>query len=151
MRGLATAIVLTALICVGLVIEPGRAAPMHRHGHPVADSSDTGFDALMAWSMERMHADMVVPPSGNPDRDFAAMMIPHHQGAIDMAKAELLQGTDPVLRRLAQAIIVEQAQEIAVMHRALDGLPADAIPATPTEHHLHSDAPAPARNKAPIE
>jgi uncharacterized protein (DUF305 family) len=47
------------------------------------------------------------------------MMIPHHQGAIDMAKAELTYGRDPVLRRLAQEIVVTQQQEIEVMRRAL--------------------------------
>jgi uncharacterized protein (DUF305 family) len=59
------------------------------------------------------------PMTGNPDHDFAAMMIPHHQGAIDMAKAELLYGRDPVLRRLAQEILVTQASEITVMQREL--------------------------------
>ena len=62
--------------------------------------------------------------SGNPDRDFAAMMIPHHQGAVDMAKVELQFGKNPILRRLAQGIIVEQLQEIAVMQRELRQLPA---------------------------
>ena len=59
------------------------------------------------------------PMTGDPDHDFAAMMIPHHQGAIDMAKVELLYGRDPALRRLAQEIIVTQAQEIAVMQLRL--------------------------------
>ncbi|HTX53223.1 MAG TPA: DUF305 domain-containing protein [Candidatus Baltobacteraceae bacterium] len=59
------------------------------------------------------------PMTGDPDHDFAVMMIPHHQGAIDMAKAELLYGKDPVLRRLAQEILVTQASEIDVMRRAL--------------------------------
>jgi uncharacterized protein (DUF305 family) len=45
------------------------------------------------------------------------MMIPHHQGAIDMAKAELLYGKDPVLRRLAQEIIITQNSEIQVMQQ----------------------------------
>lgn len=56
---------------------------------------------------------------GDPDYDFAAMMIPHHKGAVDMAKAELLYGKDPVLRRLAQEIIVTQEQEIEVMRMRL--------------------------------
>ena len=47
------------------------------------------------------------------------MMIPHHQGAIDMAKLELIYGRDPVLRRLAEGIIVEQQQEIELMQRYL--------------------------------
>jgi Domain of unknown function (DUF305) len=58
-------------------------------------------------------------PEGDPDRDFAAMMIPHHQGAVDMARVELQFGKNPVLRRLAQGIIVEQLQEIEVMQREL--------------------------------
>lgn len=59
------------------------------------------------------------PMTGDPDHDFAAMMIPHHQGAIDMAKAELLYGKNPTLRRLAQEIIVTQDSEIEVMKREL--------------------------------
>jgi uncharacterized protein (DUF305 family) len=62
---------------------------------------------------------MDLPFSGDVDRDFARMMIPHHQGAIDMAIAELRYGKDERLRRLAQEIIVDQQQEIAVMHLAL--------------------------------
>src|SRR5262249_52456154 len=58
----------------------------------------------------------------DPDHDFAAMMIPHHQGAVDMAKAVLLHGKDPALRRLAQEIIVTQQQEIAVMRLRLAAL-----------------------------
>lgn len=74
----------------------------------------------MMQAMERMDAGMMAPkPTGDPDRDFAAMMIPHHQGAVDMAKLELIYGRDPVLRRLAQAIIVEQQQEIELMTRSL--------------------------------
>jgi uncharacterized protein (DUF305 family) len=78
----------------------------------------------MAQAMERMHKDMSIVPSGDPDRDFAAMMIPHHQGAVDMAKVELAFGKNPVLRRLAQGIIVEQLQEIEVMQRELRQFPA---------------------------
>jgi uncharacterized protein (DUF305 family) len=71
-----------------------------------------------------MHKNMSIVPSGDPDRDFAAMMIPHHQGAVDMAKIQLQFGKDPVLRRLAQGIIVEQLQEIEVMQRQLRQLAA---------------------------
>ena len=59
------------------------------------------------------------PMTGDPDHDFAAMMIPHHQGAVDMAKVELIYGKDPVLRRLAQEIVVTQEQEIVVMSTRL--------------------------------
>ena len=76
-------------------------------------------DFQMRAAMERMDRGMAISSTGDPDRDFAAMMIPHHQGAVDMARVELQFGKDPVLRRLAQAIIVEQLQEINVMQRQL--------------------------------
>lgn len=67
--------------------------------------------------MDKAMAD--APMNGNADHDFAAMMIPHHAGAIDMAKAELACGKDPVMRRLAEEIIVEQESEIDAMNRYL--------------------------------
>jgi uncharacterized protein (DUF305 family) len=70
-------------------------------------------------AMDRMMAGMAVKPSGDVDQDFTAMMIPHHQGAIDMAQAELRHGHNEQLRRIAQEIIVEQQQEIAAMRLAL--------------------------------
>jgi uncharacterized protein (DUF305 family) len=86
------------------------AADMHQHG-ATSHGDVTTFSAVMDAAMARMHYAMrVVKPTGNPDRDFAAMMIPHHQGAIDMAEIELRFGTDERLRRLAQGIIVEQRQ-----------------------------------------
>lgn len=82
------------------------------------------FAALMEGAMNAMQAGMIrAPINGAPDHDFAVMMIPHHQGAIDMAKAELLYGKNPVLRRLAQEIIVTQGSEIAVMQAQLDRIP----------------------------
>jgi len=84
-----------------------------------AVAPDDSFSSMMAGAMTRMHAAMMTPTTGDPDRDFAVMMIPHHQGAIDMAEAELRFGKDERLRRLAQAIIVEQRQEIAVMQAIL--------------------------------
>ena len=103
------------------------AQPVMPHGHnqPAAaapDSPDAAFQREMAQAMRRMDEGMMIRPSGNADRDFAAMMIPHHQGAIDMARAELQFGRDPVLRRLAQGIIVEQQQEIELMRRRLDSM-----------------------------
>ena len=69
-------------------------------------STDRTFDQLMGDSMNVMHKGMhSAPYTGNPDRDFVTMMIPHHQGAIDMAKAILLYGKDEQLKRLAQEII----------------------------------------------
>ena len=74
------------------------------------------FMQEMNGSMERMDRQMTTAPiNGNVDHDFASMMVPHHQGAIDMAKAELIYGTDPVIRRLAQEILVDQQSEIDAM------------------------------------
>ncbi|WP_443025508.1 CopM family metallochaperone [Sphingomonas sp. PB4P5] len=78
----------------------------------------------MDTAMARMHGAMMISHSGDPDRDFARMMIPHHQGAIDMAVIELRYGKDERLRRLAQGIVVEQRQEIAVMRETLTDRPA---------------------------
>jgi uncharacterized protein (DUF305 family) len=80
------------------------------------DGQNADFAHSMHESMMRMHAQMdAARTTGNPDRDFASMMIPHHQGAIDMAKVELLYGKDPVMRRLAQEILVDQRSEIDAM------------------------------------
>ena len=85
-----------------------------------AANNEKSFPVLMDNAMMAMDSGMkAAPMTGDPDHDFAAMMIPHHQGAIDMAKAELLYGKDPVLRRLAQEIIVNQEQEIEVMSMRL--------------------------------
>ena len=66
------------------------------------------FGPALMQSMAKMDADMqAAPMTGNPDHDFAAMMIPHHQGAVDMAKAFLLHGKDPTLRRLAEEIMTK--------------------------------------------
>jgi YVTN family beta-propeller protein len=83
-------------------------------------SSSPSFEQEMAESMRKMDQDMVAAPmTGDPNHDFSAMMIPHHQGAIDMAKTFLLHGQDAALRRLAQEIIVTQQQEIQVMRLRL--------------------------------
>jgi hypothetical protein len=86
------------------------------------------FDTETAGVLTRMHREMEIGPSGDPDRDFARMMIPHHQGAIDMAVVELKYGRDPRVRRLAQAIIVEQGQEIAYLRTLIGSPPAPLGP-----------------------
>jgi Domain of unknown function (DUF305) len=77
------------------------------------------FLAENSAAMSKMMIDMNVKPTGEIDADFSAMMIPHHQGAIDMALAELRYGKNEQMRRIAQEIIVEQQQEIIAMHMAL--------------------------------
>ena len=81
--------------------------------------AESPFAAESRAAVRSMMADMNIRPSADVDRDFAAMMIPHHQGAIDMAEAELRHGRNEQLRRIAQEIIVDQQQEIAAMHLAL--------------------------------
>jgi uncharacterized protein (DUF305 family) len=77
---------------------------------------NSDFMHAMNTSMERMDHDMTqAPMNGDPDHDFVVMMIPHHEGAIDMAKVELRYGKDPVMRRLAQEILVDQQSEIDAM------------------------------------
>jgi uncharacterized protein (DUF305 family) len=67
-------------------------------------------------SMEKMQAAMAsAESSGSSDADFARLMLPHHQAAIDMAKTQLLYGKDPQMRRLAQEIIADQQSEMELM------------------------------------
>jgi uncharacterized protein (DUF305 family) len=82
-----------------------------------ASLSPSQFAQDMDASMKLMDNEMsAAPMDGNADHDFAAMMIPHHQGAIDMAKAELSHGRDPTMRRLAEEIIADQKSEIDLMN-----------------------------------
>ncbi len=87
---------------------PGLAMPMKPGATPAEGS--------MMSAMDRMSKDMAaVPMTGDVDRDFVSMMLPHHQGAIDMAKFELAHGKDPAMLKLARAIVVAQDKEIAEM------------------------------------
>jgi hypothetical protein len=82
-------------------------------------SPEQPFLSENAASMKKMMADMMIAPSGDVDRDFVAMMVPHHQGAVDMAKAELKYGRNEQLRRLARQIVINQQQQITEMRGAI--------------------------------
>ena len=90
-------------------------------------------------AMKKMMVDMEIQPTGNVDRDFAAMMVPHHEGAIAMAIAVLRYGHNEQIKRLAQEIIVTQRQEISAMRLAVgEPLPASVpsptvLPSTPPD------------------
>ena len=89
----------------------------HTPGH--AEGGDPAVAAYVAAS-ERMHQAMAIEFTGNPDVDFARAMIPHHQGAIDMARAVLEYGQEPEIRALAEAIIAAQENEIAILRSWLE-------------------------------
>jgi uncharacterized protein (DUF305 family) len=120
-----TALTSLLLAALALTIKP-IAEHRHETGASLAETtsrvgiSDPAFYAEMANVNIRMHDGMEIARSGNIDRDFVRMMIPHHQGAIDMARVLLKYGQDERLKRLAQSIIVEQGQEITYMRVLLD-------------------------------
>jgi len=125
-----------------------RAPENHGASLHAQPAEETPFYAENATAMDKMMAGMDVRPTGDIDADFAAMMIPHHQGAIDMAVAYLRYGKNEQLRRLAQEIIVDQQQEIAAMRLAVGqplapSAPAPTQPSAPRlpdvkSHHDHS-------------
>lgn len=82
-------------------------------------TAEASFMAENQAAMSKMMKDMAVKPSGNVDADFTAMMIPHHQGAVDMAEAELHYGQNRKLRRIARNIIAGQRQQVGAMRAAL--------------------------------
>lgn len=134
-RGRWASIVLTLVVALG-AMAAADAAP------PDADPGEAPFLAENRAAMEKMMAGMDVKPTGDVDRDFTAMMIPHHQGAIEMAQAELRYGHNELLRRMAQEIIVAQQQEIAAMRLAVGQPLPPSVPAPDQPSDL-SPPPAP--------
>ena len=120
MRALGSMSRLAAALALACGLAAGSAAA-HQHeaqGH-AAPHDDPASAAFMAAS-ERMHRDMMIELTGDPDVDFARGMIPHHQGAIDMAQVVLEHGEDPEMRELAEAIIAAQEAEIAFLRAWLE-------------------------------
>jgi hypothetical protein len=97
-----------------------------------SSQSEAEFMARNDTAMAKMMRDMAAAPSGDIDRDFVNMMVPHHQGAIDMAVLVLRYGHNEKIRRLAQEIIVDQQQEIAAMRLAVDEKLPPSAPAPTT-------------------
>lgn len=127
-----------ALIATLALCAATTAGAQHMHGAQApasfVASSDKPFAALMNDAMAIMDRDMAAAPmNGEPGHDFVTMMLPHHQGAIDMAKAVLLNTQDPELRNLALGIIAEQQNEINVMRAWLARHPAS----TRSQHEHH--------------
>jgi uncharacterized protein (DUF305 family) len=100
------------------------AKPEDHSGHSMAEAPAIPADApestkQFAAANAKMHKDMAIPFSGNADTDFVKGMIPHHQGAIDMANIVLQFGADPEIKALAQGIVSAQQAEIAKMNAIL--------------------------------
>jgi len=108
------------------------AHEVHPSAQPATAADEAPFLRENDDAMTKMMNDMTIKPTGDVDRDFVAMMSPHHQGAIDMAIAELRYGKNEQLRRIAQEIIVDQMQEIAAMKLAI-GEPVANSPPAPTQ------------------
>lgn len=125
---------------------PAFAHDPAQHQQQVAAPADPAdpeapFLAENDRAMTTMMNGMAVRPTGDVERDFVEMMIPHHQGAIDMAQAYLRYGNNEQLKRIAQEIIVDQQQEIAAMRLAL-GDPLPPSVAVPTQVDPQSPASA---------
>ena len=88
--------------------------------HAASGSAAAAFAREMDVGMQKMMHDMHKGGyTGDPDSDFLAMMIPHHAGAVEMARLVLIHGHDPATRRLAEEIIAGQTSEIEAMQRRL--------------------------------
>ncbi|TFW20225.1 DUF305 domain-containing protein [Duganella callida] len=128
------AALLACLAALSMTAARADAQEHHHHGDAAATMPATApafvastakpFAALMDDAMAVMDAGMQqAPMNGNPEHDFITMMMPHHQGAVDMAKAVLLYTQDPEIRNLALGIIAEQQNEIKVMQAWLQRQP----------------------------
>jgi uncharacterized protein (DUF305 family) len=107
---------LLAAILLGTALAGGGAAaqtPMQHQGHGAGAPNDAA--AAFTAANEKMMRDMGRKPTGDVDQDFVAGMIPHHQGAIDMARIVLKYSSDAELRKLASNIVAAQRKEIAQM------------------------------------
>ena len=78
-------------------------------------TADAASTTAFKSANDKMHAGMNIPFTGNADKDFVNGMVPHHQGAIEMAKIVLQYGKDPALKKLARNIVKTQDKEIAFM------------------------------------
>lgn len=125
-------LVTTSLLAIVSVSAFAQDAPAHHHETASGTTDEAPFLQENDAAMVKMMNDMAVKPTGDVNRDFVEMMLPHHQGAIDMAVAYLRYGNNEQLKRIAQEIIVDQQQEIAAMRLAL-GDPLPASDAAPTQ------------------
>ncbi|MGO4404305.1 DUF305 domain-containing protein [Bosea sp. RAF48] len=111
-----TAIALAAILAAGTLGNAAQAQQQHNHGAPAAKTAtENASTKAYREANAKMHKDMDIPYSGDADADFVRGMIPHHQGAIDMARIVLAHGKDPEIRKLAESVIRDQEKEVAMM------------------------------------
>lgn len=111
---LAGTALLSMLGLAGLALAQGHQGH-GSHGPAAPAASDSAATQAYKAVNDKMHKEMGISFSGDPDADFVRGMIPHHQGAVDMARVVLAHGKDPELRKLAESVIAEQEKEIAFM------------------------------------
>ena len=102
------------ILAVSLALPLPAFAQMDHSGHQMAGDQNESSQAYAAANT-KMHEEMNIPLTGDADVDFVAGMIPHHQGAVDMARIVLEHGTDPEVRKFAQGVIDAQEAEIKWM------------------------------------
>jgi len=123
--------IILALMAAGMLLAvfaeslPAAAAQKKHDMAGMEMKAESPADAAYMAAMDKMHKDMMaVKSTGNPDADFVRGMIPHHQGAIDMAKVVIQYGKDPEIRKLAEDIVSAQEKEIKQMKDWLAAHPA---------------------------